>query len=39
MLDKITDALGSNVALGLMALLLVGLVGLMIFMRMKKADD
>ena len=39
MFDKITDALGSPVALGFMALLLIGLVGLMIFMRMKKSDD
>ena len=39
MFEKITDALSSPVALGFMALLLVGLVGLMIFMRMKKSDD
>lgn len=38
-MDKIADFLGQTWVLGLMGLLLLGLIGTMIFMRMKKKDD
>ena len=39
MFDNIANALSNPIILGVLALLLVGLIGLMIFMRMKKSDD
>jgi len=38
-MQAITDFLSTPWVLGVMGLLLVGLIGVMVFMRMKKKDD
>jgi hypothetical protein len=38
-MDAIADFLGQGWVLGLMGLALVGLIGAMVFLRMKKKDD
>lgn len=38
-MQAITDFLSQGWVLGVMGLLLVGLIGVMVFMRMKKKDD